>query len=189
MNFNFTLEGHVENWTLGQGHELIGKGHAAYQSIRIVDLNTSKVFLSLYLVYQYLMPKKLLVTFHDLRWPQRHEEGSLAASFRFRVSSLPCYPMLESVKNGIRPKEVPFIFLSLTCNGKVANWLDLRSHISKFQDKHFMDTVSRINLWTLRVSRRLFSRRSYDEHSYCFLRWGHLTTWWLDLEWPGSKLL
>ena len=33
--------------------------------------------------------EKLLVTFHDLRWPQRHKEGSPIAIYRFRVSSLP----------------------------------------------------------------------------------------------------
>ena len=37
-----------ENRTLGQGHDLTGKGDFAYQSIRIISLNTSntsKVFL------------------------------------------------------------------------------------------------------------------------------------------------
>ena len=30
-----------ENRTLGQGHDLTGKGDVAYQSIRIISLNTS----------------------------------------------------------------------------------------------------------------------------------------------------
>ena len=44
MNYNLTLKGHLENLTSGQGHELIGKGHVAYQSIRMLVLNTSMVF-------------------------------------------------------------------------------------------------------------------------------------------------
>ena len=36
-----------------------------------------------------IIAEKLLVTFHDLTWPWRHGEGSLAAIFQFRVSSLP----------------------------------------------------------------------------------------------------
>ena len=32
--YELTLNGHVENLIQGQGHYLIGKGHAAYQSIR-----------------------------------------------------------------------------------------------------------------------------------------------------------
>ena len=47
MNYNLTLKGQLENLTSGQGHDLTGKGHVAYQSIRIVELNTSKAFSSL----------------------------------------------------------------------------------------------------------------------------------------------
>ena len=44
MNYNLTLKGHIENFTLGQGHDLIGIGHVAYQSIRMVILNKSMMF-------------------------------------------------------------------------------------------------------------------------------------------------
>ena len=53
---NVTLKDHVDliwyndHLTSGQGHDLIRKGHIAYQSVRIVGLNTSMVFSSLYLV-------------------------------------------------------------------------------------------------------------------------------------------
>ena len=47
MSYNLTLRGHVENLTSGQGHDLIGKGHVVYQSIRIAGLNTFMVFSSL----------------------------------------------------------------------------------------------------------------------------------------------
>ena len=43
IKYNLTLEDHVENLTSGRGHDLIGKGHVAYHSIRIVGLNTSYV--------------------------------------------------------------------------------------------------------------------------------------------------
>ena len=38
MNYNLTLKGNIETLTSGQGHDLIGKGHVAYQSIRMVYL-------------------------------------------------------------------------------------------------------------------------------------------------------
>ena len=50
MNYNLTLKGQVENLKSGHGHHLIGKGHVAYKSTRIVMLNTSNVFSSLHLV-------------------------------------------------------------------------------------------------------------------------------------------
>ena len=43
MNYNVTLKSHFENLTSGQGHDLIGKGHVAYKSIRMVVLNTAMV--------------------------------------------------------------------------------------------------------------------------------------------------
>ena len=36
-----------------------------------------------------VIAEKLLVTFHDMKWPWRHDEGSLVAIFRLKVSSLP----------------------------------------------------------------------------------------------------
>ena len=57
MNYNLTLKGHVENLTKGQGHDLAENVHVAYQSIRIVGLNTSVTFLSLYLVSIKLLSK------------------------------------------------------------------------------------------------------------------------------------
>ena len=47
MNYNLTLKGHAENFTSGQGHDLIQKGHTVYQSIRIVGLNKAMVFSAL----------------------------------------------------------------------------------------------------------------------------------------------
>ena len=59
MSYNLTLLGHVENLTLGQGHDLIRKGHVAYQSIRIAGLNTSYGgFIALAGLWQKLLSKK-----------------------------------------------------------------------------------------------------------------------------------
>ena len=44
MNYKLTWKGHFENLTSGQGHDLTRKSHVAYQSIRIVELNTSDMF-------------------------------------------------------------------------------------------------------------------------------------------------
>ena len=59
MNYQLTLKGNVENLTSGQGHDLTRKGHVAYQSIRMVDLNTSiyGVLIALAGLYQKLFPK------------------------------------------------------------------------------------------------------------------------------------
>ena len=66
-------------------------------------------------------------------------------------------------------------------------WPDLGSPISKFRDKHFMDTVTDINHWKFQGDRsfglamaniQFFSEvRSLD------------VTWWPDLESPGSEIL
>ena len=47
MNYKLTLKDQLENLTSGQGHDLTGKGHVAYQSIRNVELNTFKAFSAL----------------------------------------------------------------------------------------------------------------------------------------------
>ena len=48
MSYNLILKSELKTLTIGQGHDLTGKGRVAYQSIRIVKLNTSKVFLLLF---------------------------------------------------------------------------------------------------------------------------------------------
>ena len=57
LKFDLDRKGHLENLTSGQGLDLTGKGNVAYQSIRIVKLNTSDVFSLLYHVYQRLFSK------------------------------------------------------------------------------------------------------------------------------------
>ena len=55
------------------------KGHTAYQSIRVVGVITSTYvcFHRSSLSLSKLTAEKLLVTFHDLKLSQGHEEGSL----------------------------------------------------------------------------------------------------------------
>ena len=43
MNHYLTLKMYVKSVALGQSHDLIGNDHVAYQSMRIIDLNTSMV--------------------------------------------------------------------------------------------------------------------------------------------------
>ena len=50
INYDLTSTGHFENLTSDEGHDLIRKGHAAYKSICIVDLNACNVFQSPYSV-------------------------------------------------------------------------------------------------------------------------------------------
>ena len=58
MNYNSTLKCYFENLTAGQGHDLIRKGHVAYQSIRMIILNTSIVFFIVLVgPYKTLLPK------------------------------------------------------------------------------------------------------------------------------------
>ena len=68
MNYNLTLKGYFEKLTSRRGHDLIRKGHVAYQSIRIAGLNTSYGgFIALAGLWQKLLSKK---TVDDLSWPE-----------------------------------------------------------------------------------------------------------------------
>ena len=93
---------------------------------------------------QKVIDEKLMVTFHDLKWPWRHEEGSLVAIFRFMVSIIPVTRCL-SVSNGFRPKRRLSIFSQWMEMSQ--SWPDLGSPISQFRDKHFIATVTDINRW------------------------------------------
>ena len=104
MNYNLTLKGHLEQV------KLVAPDRKRSCCISVDPyrwpepmvfcgcwgltprlLNTAYgVFIALAGLYQMWLPKKLVVvTFHDLKWPWRHEEGSLVVIFRLRVSSLP----------------------------------------------------------------------------------------------------
>ena len=71
------------------------------------------VFIALACRYEKLLQKKLLVTFHDLMWPQEHEKGSLVTVFRFRVSNL-------SVARYLSVSNIPLPTLDLS---ETKNWV------------------------------------------------------------------
>ena len=125
------------------------------------------------------------MTFHDLKWPWRHGEGSLVAIFRLRVSSLPVTRCL-SVSNGFLPKEAPFIFLPWLIMKRSQNWPDLGSWISTFRDIHFIDTGTDINCSMFEgdgvFGVAMTSIQTFSEVSSLDV------TWWPDLERPRSEI-
>ena len=67
LSSSLTLKCYVENLTKGQGHDLIGKGYVAHQSIRIVGLSTFIIFHRSDLFLSKGIVEKLLVSFYDLK--------------------------------------------------------------------------------------------------------------------------
>ena len=112
----FLLSGRIE-WTI------------ICQSIRIVSLNT-------YMVFHCSSLSKLLVTFHDLKGPWRHDEGSLVAIFRFGVSSLPVIRCLRVFRMTFVQKSRLSVFSHWLIMERSQNWPDLRPPISKFRDMY-----------------------------------------------------
>ena len=131
-----------------------------------------------------VMAEKLLLTFLDPKWPRRHEEESLVAIFRLRVSNILVTRCLRMFRMVFVQSSRLTIFSDWHIMERSQNWLDLRSPISKFRDKYFIDTVTDINLWkcdqsfgVAMTSIPTFSEvRSLD------------VTWWPDLEWPGYEI-
>ena len=127
------------------GHDLTGKCHVAYQSIRMVVLNTPMVFSLLELVS---IKSYCRQTASDRSWL----EMTLATWRGVTDRNIPtkgvkstCNLMFESVTNGFLPKEAPFIFFYWLIMERSQNWPDLGSPISKFRDIHFIDTGTDIN--------------------------------------------
>ena len=122
--------------------------------------------------------RKLLVIFHDLKWPWRHDEG-VTSHIPIRGVKSTCKLMNS---NGFRPKEVPFNFLPLTYNGEVAKLTSLRITDIKILRLTFYRYCYGNQL--LKISRWSIIWCSYDEHSNLF--WP--VTWWPDLQWPRSEI-
>ena len=115
MNYNLALKGHAEGLTTGQDHDLIRKGHVAYQSICIVGLNTC-VFIALAGLSK-VIAENCWWPFMTLKCPWRHDEGSLIAIIRLRMSSLHVTRCLE-VFRCFSSKRGAFQLLPLTYNGE-----------------------------------------------------------------------
>ena len=92
---------------------------------------------------------KLLVTYHDLKWPRRHEEGSLVAIFWFRVSILTVNGCLKGFQMiYVQKGAFQYSPIALAYNGEVAKLT-----------------------WPWVTDIKIPSR--YDEHSNFF--WGEVT--------------
>ena len=169
----------------GQGHDLIRKGHVAYQSIRMIILNTSIVFFIVLVgPYKTLLPK----TAGELSWPEMTLatwRGGMGRNIATKGFKSNCNLMFESVSNGFHPKQAPFIFLHYR-NGEVAKltwpWVTY-----------------------IKISRYIFYRYWYGYPSWKFqgeCAFGVAmtsiqtfsevrsldVTWWPDVWWPGSDI-
>ena len=91
--------------------------------------------------------KKLLVTFHYLKWPWRHKEGSLVAIFRCRVTSLPVARCLRVFRMVFVQKRRLSFFSHWMERSQ--NWPDLGSPRQKFRYMYFIDTVPYTNRWKI----------------------------------------
>ena len=133
-----------------------------------------------------VIPEKLLVTFHDLKWPWWHDEGSSVAIFRLRMSSLPPTRCLRVFWMVFVQKRRLSFFSHWLIMERSQNWPDLRPPISKFWDIHFIDTLACSNRCKIQGNRSVgvalrniqtfYEVRSLD------------VTWWPDLAWPGSEI-
>ena len=133
-----------------------------------------------------VIPEKLLVTFHDLKWPLRLDEGSPVTIFRLRKSILPvtrCFRVFWMVF--VQKRRLSF-FSHWLIMERSQNWHDLRSPISKFRDIRFIDTGTDINRWKFQGDRS-FGVAMTNIQSFSEVR-SLDVTWWPDLEWPGSEI-
>ena len=94
-----------------------------------------------------VIAEKLIVTFHDLKWPWGHDEGSLVTIFWLRMStaSLPvtrCFRVFRMVF--VQKRLLSFVSHWLLME-RSQSWPDLWSLISKFRDICFIGTVTDIN--------------------------------------------
>ena len=125
---------------------------------------------------------------YDLKWPWRHEKGSLVAIFWFRMSSVPVIRCLKVFRMVFVPKRRISILFHWLIMERSQNWPDLESPISKFRDMHFMDTVTYINRWKFQGDRpvgvmvAMTSIQTFSELRSLDV------TWWPDLEWSGCEI-
>ena len=146
----------------------------SYQSIHIVDLNTSHAFHCYSLSLSKAFAEKQLVTFQDQRWLRGHEEASLAAFFRSRVSISPVTPQCLKVLRMVFVQKRHFSSFHrwLTYNGRDRKIdLTLGHQCKNFQIYIFYSQCYCYQY--LKVSRRSFGRCNYDEYWNVF--WGEIT--------------
>ena len=126
------------------------------------------------------------MTFHDLKWPWRLDEGSPVTIFRLRKSILPvtrCFRVFWMVF--VQNRRLSF-FSHWLIMERSQNWPDLRSPISKFRDIYFIDTGTDINCWKFQGDLS-FGVAMTNIQSFSEVR-SLDVTWWPDFEWPGFEV-
>ena len=126
-----------------------------------------------------VIAEKLLVTFHDLKWPWRHQEGSLVAIFRFMVSIISVTRCLWVFGIVFVQKRRLSILSHCLIMERSQIWRLTWPWITdiKIPRYTFIDVVTILITVSKNVLRWLVIWYSYDEHSNFF--WGEVT--WLDL--------
>ena len=182
MNYDSTLKSHVEKFDLKPRSWPDRSCCISVDPYRRPE-HSYCVLIALTCFFQKLLPKNLLGTFYDLKWPRRHEEGSLVAIFRFRVSSVPVTAPLGVFRMVFVLKRRLSIFSHWPME-RSQNWPDLGSPISKSWDTHFVDIITDIDRWKFQGDRSvgvaMTSIQTFSEI------WSLDVTWWPDLEWSGS---
>ena len=124
--------------------------------------------------------EKLLVTFHDLKWPWWHDEGSPVTKFLLRMSIIPVTRCLRVFW---------MVFVQKRRLSFFSHWLIIRE-VAKLTWPLVTDIKILIYTFyrygyeyqSLKLSRRSVIWCSYDEHSKFFF-WSEVT--WRDLmTWP-----
>ena len=114
-------------------------------------------------------------------------EGFIGRNILIQDVKCTCYPMFESVSDGVRPKEAHFNSLPLTYNGEVAKltwpWVtDIKIPRYAFYGYCYVYQSLKVSRWS--ASR---CNGSYDEHSNFFrveVTWRNLVTWpWVIWVW------
>ena len=173
MNYDFTLQGHVENLTSGE--VMIWSEKAMLH----ISRSASSAWTLLWCHRSSLSIKSAgRKTAGDLSW----SEMTLATWWEVTGRNLlvpgvksTCKPMFEGVSNGFRPKEATFNFPPLTYNGEVTKltW----PWVTVIKIPRYVLYRYCYGYQSLKVSRWSVIQHSYDEHSNFF--WGEVT--WRDL--------
>ena len=151
------------------------------------SLNTSMAFYCSSLSLSKVVADKLLVTFHDMKWPWRHDEESLVTIFRFGVLNIPVnHRCLRVFRMFFVQKRCLSIF-PLTYNGEVAKLTWPWVSDIKIPRYKFTDTVTDIKHWRYQGDRS-FGVAMTNIQSFSEVR-SLDASWWPDLEWPGSEIL
>ena len=125
----------------------------------------------------------------DLSWPEMTSatwRGVIGHNILTQDVNSTCKPMFESVLNGFRANEAPFIFLPLTYNWEVAKLTWPKVTDIKIPRYTFHRWGTDINRWKFQGD-RLFGVAMTNIQTFSEVR-SLDVTWWPDHEWPGSEI-